>query len=89
MIPCESLYKALFNNFHPHCQVQPAFYGFTMPDMLDIDKEAGLVFDTTKWIECGQTYKDVPIYVYQDSSNIAAVSNIGMQLFEHMYGREF
>ena len=24
-----------------------------------------------------------------DSSNIAAVSNIGMQLFEHMYGREF
>ena len=24
-----------------------------------------------------------------DSSNIAAVSNIGMQLFEHMYGWEF
>lgn len=24
-----------------------------------------------------------------DSSNIAAVSNIGVQLFEHMYGREF
>ena len=24
-----------------------------------------------------------------DSSNIAAVSNIGMQLFEHMYGCKF
>jgi hypothetical protein len=24
-----------------------------------------------------------------DSSNVAAVSNIGMQLFEHMYSREF
>jgi hypothetical protein len=34
-----------------------------MADVLDIDKEAGLVFDATRWIGCGQAYKDVPLYV--------------------------
>jgi len=44
-----------------------------MPNVIDVDKEAGVVFDATKWIGCGRTYKDVPIYVCEALTSIRKI----------------
>lgn len=44
-----------------------------MPGALDMDKEAGLVFEVTKWIGCGRTYKDVPLYVCEALTSIRKI----------------
>jgi hypothetical protein len=41
--------------------------------VIDVDKEAGVVFDATKWIGCGRTYKDVPIYVCEALTSIRKI----------------
>lgn len=49
------------------------FTVYDMPNVLDVDKDAGLVFNATKWIGCGRTYKDVPIYVCEALTSIRKI----------------